>query len=232
MLKPKNQKQVNQKNQQKNLKKMPESSRDQILNKISRVQDVQTGEYTETTYNQQDIYKPVLPDLLTCFVNELEAIAGKCIVADSEKDLFEKMAALMKEKELPFLFTDDAKLAELLMDNQINVVSSENIPEDMVAGITSCEFLIARTGSVMVSTADSSGRKMYAFPPVHFILANESQLLPYPQDALSALKKKYNNNLPSFISTITGPSRTADIEKTLVMGAHGPKELIIFVLRK
>ena len=211
---------------------MPETSREQILDRISRVADVQTGIYSDTSYNQEDIYKPILPDLLTCFVNELEAIAGKCVVADTEKDLYEKMAALMKEKGLPFLFCEDNELAAKLTSGNISVKSAENIPEDMVAGITSCEFLIARTGSVMVSTAGLSGRKMHTFPPVHFILANESQILPYPQNALVALKKKYKNKLPSFISTITGPSRTADIEKTLVMGAHGPKELIIFVLRK
>ena len=44
------------------------------------------------------------------------------------------------------------------------------------------------------------------------------------------MKKKYPDNYPSMISLITGPSRTADIEKTLVMGAHGPKELYVFLI--
>ena len=50
------------------------------------------------------------------------------------------------------------------------------------------------------------------------------------KEGLSKLKKKYNGKLPSMISTITGPSRTADIEKTLVMGAHGPKEVYVFLI--
>ena len=50
------------------------------------------------------------------------------------------------------------------------------------------------------------------------------------KDGFNRLKEKYGQKLPSMISTITGPSRTADIEKTLVLGAHGPKELYVFLI--
>jgi L-lactate dehydrogenase complex protein LldG len=50
------------------------------------------------------------------------------------------------------------------------------------------------------------------------------------KDSFSLIKKKYGTNLPSMLSVITGPSRTADIEKTLVLGAHGPKDLYVFLL--
>jgi len=50
------------------------------------------------------------------------------------------------------------------------------------------------------------------------------------KDALLLLREKYNGQLPSFISFATGPSRTADIEKTLVVGVHGPKEVFVFLV--
>ncbi len=50
------------------------------------------------------------------------------------------------------------------------------------------------------------------------------------KDALLFLKEKYNNQLPSLISFASGPSRTADIEKTLVTGVHGPKEVYCFLV--
>ena len=50
------------------------------------------------------------------------------------------------------------------------------------------------------------------------------------KDAFKIMKDKYENNLPSMISTITGPSRTADIEKTLVLGAHGPREIFVLLI--
>jgi len=81
----------------------------------------------------------------------------------------------------------------------------------------------------LVSSATESGRQMNVFPPVHIVLAHVSQLVDYLTDALVALQEKYGTELPSAISTITGPSRTADIEKTLVLGAHGPKEFIVFL---
>ena len=71
---------------------------------------------------------------------------------------------------------------------------------------------------------------MFAFPESHIVIANVSQVVPELRDALSGIKKKYAGNFPSQITTITGPSRTADIEKTLVMGAHGPKELYVFMV--
>jgi L-lactate dehydrogenase complex protein LldG len=57
-------------------------------------------------------------------------------------------------------------------------------------------------------------------------------LVDYLQDALEAVQQKYSRDFPSAVTVITGPSRTADIEKTLVLGAHGPKELVIFVEQK
>jgi L-lactate dehydrogenase complex protein LldG len=70
---------------------------------------------------------------------------------------------------------------------------------------------------------------MHIFPPVHIVVACESQLVNYVEDALLAIRQKYGKDLPSAITTITGPSRTADIEKTLVLGAHGPKEIVVFI---
>jgi L-lactate dehydrogenase complex protein LldG len=82
----------------------------------------------------------------------------------------------------------------------------------------------------MVSSHQSPGRKINVYPDVHLVLGYTSQLVPGMKHALAALRKKYNHNYPSMISFITGPSRTADIEKTLVLGAHGPRELYVFLI--
>jgi L-lactate dehydrogenase complex protein LldG len=57
-----------------------------------------------------------------------------------------------------------------------------------------------------------------------------TQLVPDIKDGLQLIKSKYGNKIPSMISLVSGPSRTADIEKTLVMGAHGPRELVLFLI--
>ena len=62
------------------------------------------------------------------------------------------------------------------------------------------------------------------------MLAYSSQLVPDLKQALAGIRKKYRDNYPSLVTLVSGPSRTADIEKTLVMGAHGPKELYVFLI--
>ena len=83
----------------------------------------------------------------------------------------------------------------------------------------------------MVSSAQAFGRTLTVYPPIHWVVARSSQLVPRLKDAFGLLRQRYSDqNYPSMVSTITGPSRTADIEKTLVLGAHGPRELWVFLL--
>ncbi len=96
------------------------------------------------------------------------------------------------------------------------------------AGITECDALIAQTGSVVLTSRSAGGRSLSVLPPHHVVLARRSQLVPDLPAAFAVLKSKYRSNYPSMLSIITGPSRTGDIERILVLGAHGPKKLTIF----
>ncbi|MEO6732723.1 MAG: LUD domain-containing protein, partial [Ferruginibacter sp.] len=68
------------------------------------------------------------------------------------------------------------------------------------------------------------------YAPVHICIAYTNQLVYDIEDALQSLKDNYTNNFPSLITFASGPSRTADIEKTLVTGVHGPKEVYLFLI--
>jgi L-lactate dehydrogenase complex protein LldG len=207
------------------------ASRQEILEKIRKVSVRKQPTSEETSFDNQAIYKPVLPDAITCFKNELEAISGQCLVVNDEAELYETLKNELAVRQLTTVFCRDEAITSQLEKYAIASTNSNADFEAMTCGITACEFLIARTGSVLVSSAGASGRQMNVFPPVHIIIASASQLVDYPEEALIAIQKKYANQLPSVITTITGPSRTADIEKTLVLGAHGPKELIVFVVK-
>jgi L-lactate dehydrogenase complex protein LldG len=102
--------------------------------------------------------------------------------------------------------------------------------ESCDAGITECDALIAQTGSVLVTGRSAGGRALSVLPEHHVVLARREQLLGDLPEAFALLKKKYSASYPSFISLITGPSRTGDIERILVLGAHGPKKLTILCL--
>lgn len=102
--------------------------------------------------------------------------------------------------------------------------------EQCDAGVTECDALIAQTGSVLVTSSSAGGRLLSVLPPHHVVLARREQLLPDLPAAFELLKQKYGASYPSMISFITGPSRTGDIERILVLGAHGPKKLTIFLI--
>jgi L-lactate dehydrogenase complex protein LldG len=96
--------------------------------------------------------------------------------------------------------------------------------------ITGCEVLVARTGTIVMSAAQASGRTASVYAPIHICIATSTQLVYEVKDALQLIKNRYEGQLPSLISFATGPSRTADIEKTLVVGVHGPKEVYCFLV--
>jgi L-lactate dehydrogenase complex protein LldG len=108
-------------------------------------------------------------------------------------------------------------------DSTYNVTELESCD----AGVTQCDALIAQTGSVFVTSRSAGGRGLSILPPHHIVLARREQLVSDLPSAFALIKTKYAPDYPSMISLVTGPSRTGDIERILVLGAHGPKKLTI-----
>jgi L-lactate dehydrogenase complex protein LldG len=102
--------------------------------------------------------------------------------------------------------------------------------ESCDVGLTECEALVAQTGSVLVSAPSAGGRALSVLPLHHVVLARRSQVVPDLGVALQRVQEKFRGKFPSFLSFISGPSRTGDIERILVLGAHGPKKLTILLL--
>lgn len=98
------------------------------------------------------------------------------------------------------------------------------------AGITACERIVAQTGSILVASSTSGGRALSILPHVHVVVATVDQVVPTLADALASVREHHAGRLPSMLSFITGPSRTGDIERILVLGAHGPKELFLILV--
>jgi len=128
--------------------------------------------------------------------------------------------------ELTDAVARELSLAEVQTDRGYAVTDLESCD----AGLTECEALVAQTGSVMVSAPSAGGRALSVLPPHHVVLARRSQMVPDLTAALQHVQEKFKDKFPSFISFISGPSRTGDIERILVLGAHGPKKLTILLL--
>jgi L-lactate dehydrogenase complex protein LldG len=169
-----------------------------------------------------------LPEVL--FAEQLTLVAGKFIFCEDEMQFVEHLLLMAEEKSWRKIYCWESPLQKILSQYEFPFYSTDTDFMQAEVGITLCESLIARNGSILVSNGNAAGRRLSIYPHHHIVLAYTSQLVMDLKDAFKCLKDKYSGNLPSMICNITGPSRTADIEKTLVLGAHGPKELIVFLL--
>jgi L-lactate dehydrogenase complex protein LldG len=122
---------------------------------------------------------------------------------------------------LPERVTERIRALSFVADDRID--SAE-------VGISFAQAGIARTGSLLLELVDPTARSATALPPIHAVFLAASTIVP----DLYALRDTLNTYLSSpgssYFSIITGPSRTADIERVLTIGVHGPKELHIFIL--
>lgn len=165
------------------------------------------------------------------FAEALAKVNGNFVYSSDEEEFVANLKSFLETRNIDCLHCYEPDLQQILNENGIFCINSREDFKECETGITTCEFLLARLGSAMVSSRQACGRKGFIFPSVHVIVAWRNQLVYDLKDAFSALKNKYaEKGMPSMVSVITGPSRTADIEKTLVMGAHGPEELFVFFI--
>ncbi len=149
-------------------------------------------------------------------LRELAGEQGWSGIASHRAPLTDAALSALSALQLPTLLTDGGYPV--------------NDMEKCSVGITECDALVAQTGSILVTSRSTGGRALSVLPPHHLVLARRAQLVPDLGTALEQAKARYAPHWPSMISFITGPSRTGDIERILVLGAHGPKQLTVFLL--
>jgi L-lactate dehydrogenase complex protein LldG len=186
-------------------------SRDNILDRV------RAALRTEAHRPQAPTSSPIFPPIANPevrFRDEFTTLKGELI--ESAEKLREFLGAFAK------IATDGSELVG-------NSVGEANAGiRDCDLGVTACDCLVAQTGSIIVSTLSAGGRALSVLPPAHLVIAHREQVVPDLVAGMALLRKRYDRHWPSALSVITGPSRTADIEKILVMGAQGPKRLAVY----
>lgn len=200
-------------------------AREDILNKLKNT----VHSVPEEPDFEQPVYHSIDLPLELAFKENLERINGFVHLYETEEELFSGLKEFLASVQKENIFCSEDEICKRLNLFGILFQQSAELPENIEIGITGCEFLIAHTGSVMVSSAQKGGRQMFVYPPLHIVIAHKNQLVDYLEKAYAGIRDKYKDGYPSQIALITGPSRTADIEKTLVHGAHGPRELRVFL---
>lgn len=173
------------------------------------------------------IYTKNEEDLDILFAKEFTAISGNFCYCESKADLKNQLQNLIAQKEWTKIFYKENAFVNQLVE--MGIEEYRDLASCQVS-ITDCESLVARTGTMVLGSAHASGRTTSVYAPTHICIAYASQVVYDVKDAMVLLQKKYGQNFPSFVTFASGPSRTADIEKTLVTGVHGPKEVYCFLV--
>ena len=206
------------------------TSKEKVLKYVREALISKTDQPFPRVEYEKPVFREMEESLDINFAQELTSAGGLFIYCESEEEVIEGIKFLVKDRKWESIFALEPAIINLLTKAQINCVFEHDQLRLAQVGMTGCEVLVARLGSIMVSTGQMAGRQLFIFPEIHIVLAYASQLVPDIKDALIRFRKKYDQRMPSMLTLITGPSRTADIEKTLVIGAHGPKELYVFLL--
>ena len=207
------------------------SSKEKILKKIREALSNPVPLPFSKSEGSNSIFQPQLEELEILFAEEFTGLMGKFAFCINEADARDQVKKLIINKKWKHLYCAEEKILALLQGNNFPGMNSSSLAQ-CDAAVTSCHYLVARTGAIVISSAQQSGRTASAYAPVHICIAYTDQLVFDTRDALKDMKNKYGSNLPSFITFAAGPSRTADIEKTLVVGVHGPKEVYLFLIDK
>lgn len=206
------------------------SSKEKILTKIRKAlvrQDPMP--FADEALDGQVYARPEEPDDVL-FATRFTEAGGHFVYCESEEELLLSLRTLTEKKGWKNLHCWDTGLQQLFAKHDFRACRIGKKLDKADAGITRCEALIARTGSMLLSSKNAAGRTLSIYPPAHIVLATPSQIVHGISDGLSLVRDKYQGDIPSMINLATGPSRTADIEKTLVLGAHGPAEVYLFLV--
>jgi len=203
---------------------MSTTTKNNILKKIRLALTHSTPIPFPQSEGSSPVIQPLQQDIIVEFAEQFTSLQGKFSFCTNEHELNHYFSQLNQQHNWTKIFCEEQQFLPLIPER----AWTDDIVTCDVA-VTSCELLIARTGSIMLSTKNS-GRINSVYTPIHICIAFTSQLVYDIKDGLTRLQQKYKNNLPSLITLATGPSRTADIEKTLVVGVHGPKEVYLFLV--
>jgi L-lactate dehydrogenase complex protein LldG len=208
------------------------SSRTKILNRIrtSLEKDAPHPHHPAST----NVFPPIQHDhLVDRFEQEFKEVKGTFIRAKTWAEAqtwIKEFCVSNNFKKIVTTHADDCiRASSSVSALPISAESKEELGGTDMA-ITGCDYAIARTGSIALTTETGAGRILSILPPSHLVIVRRQQFVSDVSDAVELLKERHQSRWPSMVTFITGPSRTADIEKILVLGAHGPKSLSVLLL--
>lgn len=166
-------------------------------------------------------------DPVTRFADKLALGGGTFERVAGESEAFEAIAGHLQEKGVDPKIVAAPALREHAWPADWEVKFGATRGDDLVA-VTPCFAAVAETGSVVLLSSPDSPTSLNFLPDYHIVLVSAEQLVRYIEDVWTLLRQA--GPVPRTVNFITGPSKTADVEQTLQLGAHGPRSLHVILI--
>ena len=206
------------------------TSRENILSKIrlalenTRGQKLSKPDFSRNPYIQPD----ELPEVI--FAENFKKLNGDFFYCEDLETFLIDFKSFLKSHNINNLLVSEEYPQQLLQFAHVDFIQKPNPSETIEASLGLCELLIARTGSILISSHQKYARTVSCLTSIHMVLAFTSQLVFHLKEGLEIISSKYANNLPSLVSLISGSSTTNAIQKSWMPGALGPKKLVLFLV--
>jgi L-lactate dehydrogenase complex protein LldG len=169
------------------------------------------------------------------FHDALAAVGGHCIVVNDDRAAADVVRQLIEQKQAQRIAVSDAPLvqkvcAQVQADAVLFAQTEPPALFDCDIGITSAQWAVAETGTLILESDRERHRLSSLVPPVHVAIIEAAQVRQTLGEVLQAMGEQGQAGLSRTVTFITGPSRTSDIELTLAIGVHGPGELYVIII--
>lgn len=159
-------------------------------------------------FEEAPLFEVPTGPLSILFAEEFSEAGGQFIYCEDEFQLIENLLLLAQKKKFNKIYAWEKSIQDFLMHYEFPFFHSDTNFDQAEVGISACEALIARTGSILISSRTEAGRRLSSYSPAHIVFARADQVVLDIKDGLSLIQERYSKSaqLPSFQSLITGQS--------------------------
>ena len=182
---------------------------------------------------QTDTWEPIKEEdgNAITFVQKFKDMGGIFVYIESEAELGECLRQLAPQNGWEPLWCTHPNMQETLDKYGIHYnILPNKVEKQKLVAITDCEFLVAQTGSIILSDGNTLVRKAYTEPDVLLVVARTEQIVGSLKEALKRLKEEPFPDETSQIVIITGLTKTFDIEQNEVSSVLGPRQIAVFLI--
>lgn len=180
-----------------------------------------------------DTWKPIREEdgSAITFVQRFKDMGGIFIYLENEAELGECLKQLAPQNGWGSLWCTSPEMQTLLEKYEVDYVAEapDRNANPKIASIIPCDYLVAQTGSIIVTDERTGSRKAYTEPDILLVMARADQIVVGLKEALQRLNKQIGKGASQAV-ILTGTSRSYDIEQELVQGVFGPRQIAVFLV--